>query len=65
MLGIPLAEPPFQRMAITGEPSHFIRANDQLVAPPLLPVEISTIIRQRMRSEQLDLTEASDLLRDL
>ena len=38
------------------------RARDRLVAPPSLPIEVSNVLRQRMRREALPLQEALDLL---
>jgi predicted nucleic acid-binding protein len=39
------------------------RSAERLVAPPFLPIELSNIIRQRMRRESLRLGEALDLFR--
>jgi len=50
MLGMPLAELPFHRMAITCEPSHFIRASDQLSSPPSYMISRSLIEPFRERT---------------
>lgn len=39
------------------------RAGEQLVGPPLLPIEITNIIRQRMRRQGLASEEAQEALR--
>lgn len=40
-----------------------IRAGEPVVAPPLLPVEVTNILRQRMRGERpISLAEATELL---
>src|SRR3989304_5260053 len=38
------------------------RPRGRIVAPPLLTVEVTNIIRQRMRSQHIPLTQACDLL---
>jgi predicted nucleic acid-binding protein len=38
------------------------QAGERLVAPPLLPIEVTNAIRQRMRRESLPLQEALDIL---
>jgi predicted nucleic acid-binding protein len=39
-----------------------LSAGERIVAPPLLPIEVTNIIRQRMRREALPLPEAQDRL---
>ena len=41
-----------------------VQAHERLVAPPLLPIEVANVLRQRMRrgQPQLSLAEATELL---
>lgn len=39
-----------------------VRASERIVGPPLLPIEITNVLRQRMRREGLSLSDANRLL---
>lgn len=41
-----------------------VRAGERIVAPPLLPFEVANIMRQRMRRQGMERSEADELLAD-